>query len=350
MTLSGPGAFGDEPGAMPCTGDDCYCSRGFPAHPPVLMVFDPGRGEYAAATGERCLARWASGSYPDHLTGQICGRMATAEIGDTWVCDHHYKRAVQWTNESDARGHETAMRLMRERHAEQMCLDRERSRQLIELDKERIRAEEAARSEYSLVYYIQRTSDGLIKIGTSRSIVGRMEKLGNTYGPLRLLATHGGTHIEEHATHRRFDALLAEGTEWFLPALPLLEHIRETRRWHEMLPDPALPPLVPLPELRKMIRETKRQQAQTGTGTAALRVRQYPCQPVPGKSEPCLSAGQTLRRHAGLCRLVRGRPPWRPPSGLPTVSPCQHCSSAVRDEQRTPPTLPPSPRRMRTYI
>ena len=82
--------------------------------------------------------------------------MATAEIGDTWVCDHHYKRAVQWTNESDARGHETAMRLMRERHAEQMCLDRERSRQLIELDKERIRAEEAARSEYSLVYYIQR--------------------------------------------------------------------------------------------------------------------------------------------------------------------------------------------------
>jgi hypothetical protein len=275
MTLSGAGGFGDEPAAMACTGDDCHCSRGLPVHPPVLMTFAPDRGEYIAPTDERCLARWASGSYGDHLTGQICGREATEEIGDTWVCDHHYKRAVKWVNEAGVRDHEAAMQQMREGHAEQMGLDRERSKHLIELDKTRIRAEEAARSEYSLVYYVQRTSDGIVKIGTSRGIVARMTALRRIYGPLRLLATHGGTHIEEHAIHDRFDALLAEGTEWFLPGLPLLEHIGETRRWHVMLPDPALPPLVTVPELRKMIREAKRRRAQTSTESAALRVRQY---------------------------------------------------------------------------
>ena len=334
-------SFGSEPGAMPCTGDDCYCSQGLPVHPPVLMTFDPRRGEYVAPTDERCLARWASGGYGDHLTGQICGRAATEEVGDTWVCDHHYKRAVKWVNETGVRDHEAAMRRMCEGHAEQMRLDRERAAQQIELAKERIRAEEAARAEYSLVYYVQRTSDGIIKIGTSRGIVARMAALRRVYGPLRLLATHGGTHIEEHAIHDRFDALLAEGTEWFLPALPLLEHIRETRRRHETLPDPALPPLVTLPELRKMIRQLK--QARTGTETAALRVRQYRCQPVPENGKPCLCAGQSACRNAVLSLSVRGYPARRAPSGLPTVSRIQRCS--IRATHDSPPlSCPPGER------
>lgn len=254
MTESGPGAFGDEPGAMPCMGDSCYCKRGLAVHPPVLMIFDPDRGAYAAATGERCTARWATTGF-GHLGGQICGREATEEAGDNWFCDHHYRRVRGWMNEREGWDHDKARRLMRERAQEQKRLDRERAEHQIELDKERIRAEEAARSEHSLVYYVQRESDGLIKIGTSRTIHGRMAALKTAYGPLRLLVTHGGTHIEEHAIHDRFTALLAEGREWFRPALPLLEHIYEKRRWHSKTPDrlTALPPFASYGELAAMI-------------------------------------------------------------------------------------------------
>src|SRR5208282_4619730 len=294
MTISGVGAFGDEPGAMPCAGNDCHCRRGLAVHPPVLMIFDPDRGEYVTATGERCTARWATTGF-GHLGGQLCGREATEEAGDNWFCDHHYKRVRRWMNERECWDPEKAKRLVRERAEEQRRLDRERAEQQIELDKERIRAQESARSEYSLVYYVQRTSDGLIKIRTSRTIHGRMAALKTTYGPLRLLATHGGTHIEEHAIHRRFEALLAEGREWFLPGLPLLEHIDEKRRWHSKTPEhlAALPPFVSYGELTTMIEKAggitdgRRRRGKRGTGTAALRVRQYPCQLVPESSESC---------------------------------------------------------------
>jgi hypothetical protein len=276
MTLSGAGAFGDEPGAMPCAGDDCHCKRGLAVHPPVLMIFDPDRGGYVAATGERCAARWASASYGDHLAGQICGREATEEAGDSWFCDWHYKRLRGWMSKREGWDRQKTKQLMRERAEEQKRLDRELAEHQIELDKKRILAEEAARSEHSRVYYVQRESDGLIKIGTSRTIHGRMAALKTAYGPLRLLATHGGTHIEEHRIHDRFAALLAEGREWFRPELPLLEHIDEKRRWHSKTPErlTALPPFVTYGELTAMVAKAGgvtdgRRKRKRGTGTAA---------------------------------------------------------------------------------
>jgi T5orf172 domain len=272
--------FGDEPGAMPHSGDGCFCERGIAAHPPVLMIFDPDRGEYVAATGERCGARWATTGF-GHLAGQICGREATEEAGDSQFCDHHYKRIRKWMNEREGWDHEKAKRLMRERAQEQKRLDRELAEHQIELDKKRILAEEAARSEHSLVYYVQRESDGLIKIGTSRTIYGRMAALKTTYGPLRLLATHGGTHIEEHAIHDRFAAQrVTPKGEWFRPELPLLEHIDEKRRWHSKMPErlAALPPFVSYGELTAMVAKAggitdgRRRRRKNGTGTAALRV------------------------------------------------------------------------------
>jgi hypothetical protein len=263
--------FGDAPAAMPCTGDGCFCRQDIPVHPPVLMIFDPRRGEYTAATGERCTAEWASAG-DGHLGGQICGRPATRELADIWSCDHHYKRMVKWVNEQGIRDHEDSMREMREWYAEQMRLDQERAKQQIELDKKRIHAQEAAMAEYSVVYYIQRTSDGIIKIGTSRGLNARMDTLRGRYGPLRLLAVHGGTYAEEHEIHGHFDDLLAEGREWFRPGLRLLEHIDGVRKRHEMLPDPALPPLVTVPQLKGMIRRLRKQQREEAlavTGTDA---------------------------------------------------------------------------------
>lgn len=259
--------FGDAPAAMPCTGEDCFCRQGIPVHPPILMIFDPRRGEYVAATGQRCTAEWAS-TGGRHLGGQICGRPATRELADIWSCDHHYKRMVKWVGEQGIVSHETAMRRLRDWYDEQMRLDRERNEQQIELDTKRVHAEEIARAEYSVVYYIQRTSDRIIKIGTSRGLAARMEALAGRYGPLRLMAVHGGTHVEEHEIQGRFDDLLAEGREWFRPGLALLEHINGVRKRHELMPDPDLPPLVTVPQLQYMIRrlrKERRQRAETVT-------------------------------------------------------------------------------------
>ena len=67
-----------------------------------------------------------------------------------------------------------------------------------------------------LVYNLQRSSDGLIKIGTSRTLVSRFAALRRDYGPLLLMATHRGAHKEEHTIHDYFAALRTEG-EWVPP-------------------------------------------------------------------------------------------------------------------------------------
>jgi hypothetical protein len=64
----------------------------------------------------------------------MCGEPAPRAVADTYFCDHHYERALRW-------------------------------------------AAGAARAEGSLVYYIQREPDSLIKIGTSRTIAGRWAAL-----------------------------------------------------------------------------------------------------------------------------------------------------------------------------
>lgn len=315
--------FGDAPAAMPCTGEGCFCRQGIPVHPPILMIFDRRRGEYVAATGTRCTAEWASAG-DGHLGGQICGRPATRELADIWACDHHYKRMVKWINEQGIRNHEVSMREMREWYAEQMRLDRERTGQQIELDAKRVHAEEAARSEYSVVYYVQRTSDGIIKIGTSRGLAMRMDTLTSRYGPLRLLAVHGGTRVEEHEIHGLFNDLLAEGREWFRPALPLLEHIDGVRKRYEILPDPELPPLVTVPQLKGMIRRLRkkqREQAQAVTETAALRVAHTRCREFHrnagnGKDAgqwPCINAGPVPRLPAFRGTVSNCRSPFGPP-------------------------------------
>lgn len=287
--------------------DPCiWCSSGL-GHPPALYVYDPGSGEYVPPEGSRCTAIWASTGPGGHVAGEICGREATRELGDAHVCEHHYKRARAWVSDEIARLTPRARKRDRELHDKRMAMDRERAEQQIELDKERIRAEEAARSEYSLVYYVQRESDGLIKIGTSRTIHGRMAALKTAYGPLRLLATHGGTHIEEHAIHDRFSALLAEGREWFRPGLPLLEHIDEKRRWHSKMPErlAALPPFVSYGELTAMVAKAggitdgRRRRRKTGTGTAALRARKSEARPC------CLMASTDGPERASLRYGIR---------------------------------------------
>jgi hypothetical protein len=145
----------------------------------------------------------------------MCGEPAPRAVADTYFCDHHYERALRW-------------------------------------------AAGAARAEGSLVYYIQRESDSLIKIGTSRTIAGRWAALKSEHGPILLMAAHQGAHREERIVHDAFAALRVEG-EWFRPELPLIEHILKARKVGVARTPDGLPTQLDLLELGRMVRRLKRE-------------------------------------------------------------------------------------------
>jgi len=90
--------------------------------------------------------------------------------------------------------------------------------------------ESTAVAKGSVVYYLRRP-DGAVKIGFSKNLTHRIERLEKVYGPLTLLAKEPGGKTAETARHRRFqhlqitDAPSWQGTEWFRPAGELLAHI-----------------------------------------------------------------------------------------------------------------------------
>lgn len=280
--ISPPSALATWAGSvsMECRGEDCPCSLGRSVHPPVLMMFDPEAGGYEQAW-LRCVAVWAAGSSA-HTPGRICGQPGTHQIADVVVCEHHYRRMRAWMDDRDERDvtaaaekaraiNRNAARLDSERSATQAGLRAEEARQekgrlremarlqaelAREVEKERIRAEEAARAEVSVVYFVRRESDGLIKIGTSRSVANRLASIKRKRGPLMLITTTGGDHKRETEFHRKFAALRVEG-EWFRPELPLLECVYALMKERPLEAAPGLPPIVARKEIGQMIWKIK---------------------------------------------------------------------------------------------
>jgi Meiotically up-regulated gene 113 len=156
-----------------------------------------------------CTAYWKVPAARD-----MCGLPAPHEVADTFFCDHHYERALRW-------------------------------------------AAEIGRAGCSLVYYLQRVSDGLIKIGTSRTLISRFAALRSEHGPLLLMAAHRGAHKEEHAIHDYFAELRAGG-EWFRPDVALLEHILKVRSADGGRTPEGLPEQMDLLELGRMVCRLKR--------------------------------------------------------------------------------------------
>jgi hypothetical protein len=180
-----------------------------------------------------CAARWAT-SNRAHLAGDICGAVATELIGDVDLCVHHYRRALDWfyKHTEDAP----------ERHEEARRKAAEKGRLLAE-----------ARS---VVYYLRRESDGLIKIGFTSNYRVRLSSLRREHGPLRLLLATAGARGEESAAHKMFLTQWVAG-EWFRPEIELLKWIedqREIARYHQ---DTRLPVQAPLTEVRALLRSAR---------------------------------------------------------------------------------------------
>jgi hypothetical protein len=80
----------------------------------------------------------------------------------------------------------------------------------------------AAEKPEGVVYYL--TFNGLIKIGTSTNVKGRMASLPHD----ELLATEPGSYELEKQRHRQF-AHLRYKNEWFNPGPELQAHIRQLK-------------------------------------------------------------------------------------------------------------------------
>lgn len=89
-----------------------------------------------------------------------------------------------------------------------------------------------------MIYFIQSTSGGLIKIGLTDSVARRMSQLrSGRSDDLALLATMPGGRAEERKLHRQFATSRHRG-EWFAPTPELLALIKATAE-QEIPPEPV---------------------------------------------------------------------------------------------------------------
>ena len=180
----------------------------------------------------------------------MCGDPAPHEVAGALFCDLHFELILQW-------------------------------------------ASEAGRTAASLVYYVRRESDGMIKIGTSRTFATRFAALSQEHGPLLILAVHRGAHREEHLVHARFRALRGEG-EWFRPELRLMEHILKARSLPGSQQPEGLPAQIDLLELGGIVLRTKRRERRRSPVAVTVAVNGAPLDHLterPGR----VSAGRALR-------------------------------------------------------
>jgi Meiotically up-regulated gene 113 len=168
----------------------------------------------------------------------MCGEPATERVGDSDLCPYHFGRALDWF------------------YKRKIELPEQRQREHEESLRRAAEARRLAAEARSIVYYLHRPADGLIKIGTSTDHKTRFGDLRREHGPLRLLLAYPGTRAEETAAHGRFYALRVEG-EWFRPELPLLKAVLQMR---DLAPkgDTRLPAQVPVAEIRALIKAARK--------------------------------------------------------------------------------------------
>lgn len=215
--------------------DPCLqCSSGM-GHGPMIAVYDPAEGGYfvRAETDEfMCIARHASSGH-GYTEGGVCGSPAQKWVGDVPLCGLHWKRLMEDVAQTREEAYDARLARDAELHEQQLRHAEEANRKFIEFEEKRVAAVAMAKSPYSVVYYVRRTSDGAVKIGFTANIRNRMMALRREHGPLQILLVLGGDREEETQAHGKFYRYRIRRTEWFRPARPLLEWICGARDGHE---------------------------------------------------------------------------------------------------------------------
>lgn len=218
--------------ADPCP--DCASGLG---HPPAI---EKENGE------EICTARLHRGG-PGCSEGDICGYPAQNWAGDIPLCMLHYRRFKAWVTAEDDLALERDARV----HEQRLRHQQELSEQSVQLRLERIAALKEAKAAASVVYYLRRVSDGMVKIGFSASPKARLDDHRREQGQIQVLLVHGGDRGDENSVHNRFREYRIGRTEWFRPVRPLLNWICEAREEHT---HPGVQPddILPIGELRQL--------------------------------------------------------------------------------------------------
>ena len=93
-------------------------------------------------------------------------------------------------------------------------------------------ASERAAKVASVVYFIEAVSAGVVKIGTSTDVVGRLKTLKTGLAhPLRLVSVEPGNARRERELHQQFAAHRKLG-EWFAIDREIVEYVNAVRATH----------------------------------------------------------------------------------------------------------------------
>jgi hypothetical protein len=224
--------------------DPCHsCQHGLD-HSPLLAVYDPDSGRYAIAADPVCMARWATANRR-HDEDSICGRPAFRNASEFDLCEHHYNRVLEYRYFDvplDQAGEKLAR--LRDADARYAAAQQESQEHC-----------EAVRAKASVVYYIRRMSDGMIKIGTSTTPAKRIATHRREQGEIQILLMHSGGRKEEQEVHRKLDVYRPGRSEWFHSSRPLLRWILETRQLGRHNGAQGMD-LLTLTEFRKLVRNT----------------------------------------------------------------------------------------------
>lgn len=82
-----------------------------------------------------------------------------------------------------------------------------------------------------MIYFVRHVDTGLIKIGYTANVSGRLRDIANTYGAITLLGLYGGDWADERDLHLKFNAFnirdVLNGREWFSADVTLMGYIEE---------------------------------------------------------------------------------------------------------------------------
>ena len=114
-------------------------------------------------------------------------------------------------------------------------------------------AEQLEAEKRSIVYYLYRPADDMIKIGTTTTWGSRFSTHRREHGDLLLLLAHAGGRKQEREMHVRFANLRPDASEWFQPGRPLLSWIRR-QRTAQQYRETSLPEQYDLKQTRALLK------------------------------------------------------------------------------------------------
>lgn len=165
---------------------------------------------------------------------------------------------------------------------------------------------------FHVVYFVQNTNSGHIKIGTTKSMGARLNTLQNASAdPLLVMACMPGDHRHEAELHDRFRSSRLH-REWFAQTPELLAYISEVagRGVKAVLPPVVVTP--PKPTLANRPRQTELQPGDLkAQAQAAMRTLRSMSARALGSRIPITDLFRTLPRYSLFVIGRKPRTPWR---------------------------------------